>query len=605
MGISLLHLGQVRPFSQTTHHFHLAAASLIFLLALILRLGFIWQTHATPEFRSPTPGMDIDLHWQAAQELRRSDREGPNFALKMASAPAHIAYLALGQAVMGESLLRHRILGSLLGAASVLLIYWTSWSVTRSRGAALTSGLAAASLPSLVYFQSMVLKPSLGLPMLALLLALTCRPNAGRLRPLSFGLGIGTVLALLYAIQKATFLYPIVMTVYFATNPELARLSRLKTVVATWVVFLAVFWVPFGPAKLLGLTHSASPPVAGVHCRIGFHAGANGTYQALKGIPPWSYGHAFVSRLRAEVELGRRLTPEEAEHYYLGECWRFVFGHGREALALIGKKLGLFFNNYEAKGNQHFDRVRKQALLLDWLPLRFGSLLMLSTWGVIVLVGQGRRRSLILLLGIATAVLLANLLTFVTWRYRIDVVVPMLILAGPGALLPVRGLIELGRSGPRWWRRFARFSLQVLLPGIVVAFIASRPVDPELLKHASRVALRNERLSQRAEAIAPKLAKLESVSDPATGEALRIRLLIQKHRHSAAFRQIEGMLAQGRLNPFLIARFVTYLAWLGEAERAADLLSRLEREAPVIRAEALRWIDPLVRAWLELDRPGL
>ena len=95
------------------------------------------------------------------------------------------------------------------------------------------------------------------------------------------------------------------------------------------------------------------------------------------------------------------------------------------------------------------------------------------------------------------------------------------------------------------------------------------------------------------------------MSNPATGEALRVVLLIQQHRHSAAFRQIEGMLAQGRLNPFLIARFVTYLAWLGESERAADLLSRLEREAPVIRAEALHLLDPLVRAWLELDPPKL
>ncbi len=91
MGISLLHLGQVRPFSQTTHRFHLAAASLIFLLALSLRLGFIWQTHDIPEFRTPTPGLDIDVHWQAARELRRLDREVPNFALKMASAPGQIA----------------------------------------------------------------------------------------------------------------------------------------------------------------------------------------------------------------------------------------------------------------------------------------------------------------------------------------------------------------------------------------------------------------------------------------------------------------------------------------------------------------------------------
>lgn len=38
------------------------------------------------------------------------------------------------------------------------------------------------------------------------------------------------------------------------------------------------------------------------------------------------------------------------------------------------------------------------------------------------------------------------------------------------------------------------------------------------------------------------------------------------------------MPAQGRLNPLLIARFVPCLAWLGEPEREADLLSRLERE---------------------------
>ena len=114
------------------------------------------------------------------------------------------------------------------------------------------------------------------------------------------------------------------------------------------------------------------------------------------------------------------------------------------------------------------------------------------------------------------------------------------------------------------------------------------------------LAQRNAELSRRAEAATAKLAEIEGMSDPARGEALRIRLLVRLHRHSEAFERIEEMLEQGRFDPMLVARFVTYLAWLDEPERAADLLSRLEQQTPKIHAAALRRLDPLAGAWLEL-----
>lgn len=578
----------------------LLACSLVFVLALGLRLEFVRQTQGIPEFRTPPPGLDVDLHWQAAQELRRRDGTGPNFALRMASAPGHIAFLALNQAVLGDSLVRHRVLRSLLGAVSTLLIYWASWSLTRSRWAALASGLAAASLPSLVYFQTMVLKPALSLPLLALLLAVVFRPVAPT-RPLGLGIGVGAVVGLLWVIQRNTFLYLLVLIVYFAADPSQKAKNRLRTVLATGLAFAMVAWAVPAMPKLLGISPPLFLPVAGVHARVGFHSGANGAYHALEGIPDLPYGHAFVSRLRAEIETGRMLTPAEADRHHLARSWRFVRENRGEASTLVLRKLALLFNDYEVKGNQQLDRIRSEAPILDRLPLGFGSLLILAIWGVVAVVEQGRRRALIPLLGIAAAVVAANVLTFVTWRYRIDLVVPMLVLAGPGALWLARGLIDLGRSGPGRRRRIGGFGRRVLLPAVIAAVIAFRPVDPELDATASRGAQRNAELSRRAEVTKARLAEIECAGDPARGETLRVRLLVRLHRHSEAFQRIEGMLAQGRFDPLLIARFLTYLAWLDEPGRAAGLLSRLERQAPGVRAAALRRLDPLVGAWLELE----
>ena len=59
---------QLQPAARS-HAVALTAMSL-YVLALFLRLVFIWQSCDLPDFRTPTPGLDICLHWEGAKQIR-------------------------------------------------------------------------------------------------------------------------------------------------------------------------------------------------------------------------------------------------------------------------------------------------------------------------------------------------------------------------------------------------------------------------------------------------------------------------------------------------------------------------------------------------------
>lgn len=66
----------------------LKVSALIFFLAFVIRLLFILETMNIPAFRTPNPGMDIDIHWQAARLIvQGATTSEPYFELMMPSTP--------------------------------------------------------------------------------------------------------------------------------------------------------------------------------------------------------------------------------------------------------------------------------------------------------------------------------------------------------------------------------------------------------------------------------------------------------------------------------------------------------------------------------------
>jgi 4-amino-4-deoxy-L-arabinose transferase-like glycosyltransferase len=588
-------LDEAIPNKKRRVRFWLLLAGLV-VLALSLRLGYIWGSHDLLQFRTPTPGLDIDLHWQAAQEMRQSAQDGPRFALMTPSAPLFPGLLSLLQTFLGESLWPYRIVMALLGSLTVLLIFLAVRRISRERSPAWISGLIAACYPVTVYFDTRLIKAAPELCLLAaLIMLLTHFRKRSTWENLAYSCGLGLLLALLITSQLNTFLYFLAVVLFVWLQFECSVKQRLMTVgvVTAWVGLAGLLMNNLD--DVFEDQHPVFIPVSGIHTLIGFHPGATGSYHNLEGIPGFPYGHAFIARMKAEVELGKSLTPQQADRYYLGKTIDFIGEHPAEAIGLIFKKMFLFLNNFETKGNEYFYDLKARSTLLSLLPLSFGVLLILAYFGCVYMFRIQQRRLLLLLGLLAGCVLASNLITFVTWRYRLHVIVPLILLAGPG-LLEIGHLLKTGFK-----QKVLRVpkALVVMLPAVLIGLFSFWPVDAAAVAKMESKVRDNLRFSENAET---RLQIIESLQQDSSFRAQlkKVNMLFLVQRHSLAFKMVRDLVERHIESPPANYFYVRYLAWMGDSNKALSFMTLLRDTRPQAYTATLRMMPPLMRDWLRV-----
>ncbi|GIW71851.1 MAG: hypothetical protein KatS3mg102_1393 [Planctomycetota bacterium] len=584
----------------------------LYAVALALRLGFIAQSQGLPEFRTPTPGLDVQLHWHAARHLRAGTPE-PVFELMMPSAPLHPYAVAAFQALLGEDLRLHRIARAALAAISVPLVFWLGLRLGRSRLAAALAALLLAVLPSWIYFDTMVLKVSLEMPLVGALLALlllgpppaACSYARAAVR----GGAAGLVLALLLLSQGATAGYALVAAGYVLTAGGRSPARRAGGAAApsgaarvAWLVpmlgLLALSQLAYRQrSALLGCSPRHFLPVGGVHVRVGMQPGAAGTYDSVGGIPPFPYGHTFIARMVAEASAGRPLSWQQADRLHLREAWGLVREQPGEAVRILLRKAALFCNGHELAGNHYLGVLAQDCSVLRLPGTGWAGLLLLGAAGTLVLVRERRWALVWLLGGLVGSVLVANLIGFVTWRYRLHATLPLGLLAVFGLRELGRGAQALLRRGPER-RRAARALLAAALLLAPLAWLAFRPVEPRLLAAMTKTALGNRRLSEQAEAIAAELARPAALAaDPLHARLVRAGLLHRLARFTEAFQQVRAIAEHHPAEIAASRQYVVYLLWLGEYDQLDAFLRRLRAHHPESLAALLRSLRPGSPLW--------
>jgi 4-amino-4-deoxy-L-arabinose transferase-like glycosyltransferase len=573
----------------------------ILLVGALVRVAYVAATADDPRYRAPTPGLDIDLHLQAARELGLGPEDGPPIALMMASTPAYPALLALLMQVVGDQLLGLRLAQGLLSLLLPVGLYLAGRRV-RDRGA----GLAAAGLwalyAPLVHFDVHLEKSVLELGPLALALALLFLPAAttGR-QALVRGLGLGVALAIMTASQLGAIIVAATVLLAVLVFQPGARRLRLITAASALVLVLGVL------GGIQAWRHAQPEPVCraqtGVHVRVGFHHGAHGAYSRVESIPAYPYGHVFHAHMVAELAEGRRLDDAASNGWHVRQAWAWIRDHAGPATGMLLRKLRLVVSDFEAKGNDFFPDLVERVTLLRYLPVSFGVLLMLAMLGLLVLATRPpegdaarwrpRRAGGVLALVLA-ACMLPALVTFVTWRYRLPMVVPMLLLAG---VATAEVVARLGRwlGGQRVAsRRELGASLAVLaLAGLATFW----PAPADVVSEMRSVSARNLGDSVRAETDVLILASVES--RPASVERLRKRaeLLIGLTRYREAYQASADYIAAADpvSDANVVASYLRLSAWLGRSERLTTLLARL---TPRTRQEVYQLVGPTELAWL-------
>ncbi len=561
------------------------------------RLGFIVESRNFPDFRTPTPGMDVDLEWNAVRLLRQKPIAEPTFELHALSAPFNTTFLSVTRGLLGESLFAHRILYAGIASLASALLFGFTLRVSGRPMEALVATVLMGMQPTWIYLSTLPLKTAitvgLGVALLwtAFEISQACSTRtAALLTSLHLCFGV-----LLFLTQMNTLLIWGSTTLFILGSGPARRERRFVVAAAMATCGLVVLALSFALGRFIDWKPAGNPQ-AGIHTRVGFHTGATGYYSGIRGIPPTPIGHSYIARMAAEIETGRPLTFAQANAHHLSITLDYIANNTTESVLLVGRKILLFFNDFAPNGNYYLEELRGRSRILATLPIGFGVLIVCASWGVLALVRKSRWNVLFLLGGAITGVLAANLATFVTSRYRISAMAPLAILSTIGLSFAVDRLRNL-RTGkaPVW-----RIIRDLFLPGLAATLLVFTPVvSAEERASALRTATANLRRSERAESLLARLSVINT-REPLPADLMKERgfLLLRLQRFTEAFQDLERVAELTPDDPQVLRQLLAMTVVGGDYERAIEISRQCRRRFRWNEDDFLRGQEEAVRAVL-------
>ncbi|UCG42284.1 MAG: glycosyltransferase family 39 protein [candidate division WOR-3 bacterium] len=430
------------PRPRSAHWFGIIATA-----GFVVRLAYILQSRGSdPLFNSPQ--MDSLYHHRWALAVA----SGTEFISDaFFRAPLYPYFLGLIYRLAGADLLSVRIVQAVVGGLSCGLMYLLarrilaerqdaglSVSPSAERNARIT-GFVMAAYPMAVYFDAELLIPVLLLFLLLfglILLYRSCDQDRQWYLPgLVFGLAAITrpnVLAFLAGLVVWLFLryrrraWKRILVLLGA-----AAMVILPVTVRNYVVgrrFVPIAWQ------------------AGTNFYIGNNPESDGVTAILPGTRASWWGGFNDVKSQAEVALGRRLRGADIDRYWLSRGLEFWRERPLQGIRLLLRKLLVLTSGAEVSNNRDVYFFKRYTWLdrlvfrTTWLKFPFGLLLPLSLVGV-VLTWRSRKRLLPVYVFVVSYGF-SFVLFFVTARFRMGLIPPLVLLA-------VCGAAELWRSRGR------------------------------------------------------------------------------------------------------------------------------------------------------------
>ncbi|HTM08797.1 MAG TPA: tetratricopeptide repeat protein [Verrucomicrobiae bacterium] len=395
----------------------------VFLVALALRLAYLYQIESIPLFYNLIGDPRGYDDW--AQAIAGGDWLGQGVFYQ---APLYPYFLAGLQTIFGHDLWRVRVAQAALSAVTCSLLYLTGKNFF-SRGAGLAAGLFFAFSAPAIFFAAVVDKTALD-PFLVVLLVYLLSSTGEKIAA-SKWLAAGVVLGLLGLSRENALVWIPVIALWiwfrFASAPRLER-ARWG---ALFALGLSLILLPIGIRNLIvGGEFTLTTAQAGVNFFIGNNPDADGTYDSIRrATGEKQFEQPEATRL-AEEGAGRSLSPREVSKYWIGRSWDYIRSQPGHWLRLLGKKWLLVWNVREIDDSDDFYLYQQWSRLLALLAAvtHFGVLFPLAAAGCALTWRQWRR--LWLLYAMLGSFALSVALFYVFARYRFPLVPLLALFAG-------------------------------------------------------------------------------------------------------------------------------------------------------------------------------
>lgn len=406
----------------------------IFLLALLLRLGYLADVSESPYFG--TLILDAEEYDHLAEELRRG-----NWRLDEKQTYVHgLGYPAFLAAlkIPGFGPADFRLWQAVLGALSCVLIYRIARRLFDRRVAVIAGTVAAAYWPFLFFGGELfatTLFIFIQLLLVDALLRFGERPDHAK------GVAAGVILGLLVA-TRANALLAIPVALWWICRCSRAASDGDRR--RLWPSFAVALVLTLSPLALRNHIVQGGPvPFQGAWS---FYMGAN---PQADGTPYVRQGLQWQRHELLPLRAGF-FEPVSKGFYYLRSGVRFAAENPGQYLHLLYRKFRLFWHAFEIPVSSDLSYYREHSILYRILLVNFGVVAPLAVAGLFP--GGGRRDDRYLLLWTFVLVSLATGMLFtVSARYRVPAAPFLIILAAHA----IRQLTDLLRA--RDWRRTGGF----------------------------------------------------------------------------------------------------------------------------------------------------
>jgi tetratricopeptide (TPR) repeat protein len=434
-------------------------AAAIFSLALVIRLLNLQQLHANdPFFALPSP--DPRLYHEWALRIASGELLGEGVFLQ---GPLYPYLLAMVYRIFGPGFLLPRLLQCVLGALSCVL----TWAVARElfdRRVAAVAGFGAALYAMSVFYEGSLLIANILVPLnLWLLLAALRAMEAPTLRG---WLGVGLIAGLSALARPNMLLFPPLVVLWMGWGlPERYAWGRR---VRWMAVFLVGVSLCVGVSALRNYVVAGDPVLVSASAGMNFFNGNNPAANGMHKVPPLfdrtqaddPVEQNRIYKAVAERAAGRTLLASEVSSFWLAQGLQYARASPAAWLQLLGRKLLLFLNAFEAWNNRSYAVSSQFSWVLRLPLLGFGVVLPLALLGLGLSARHWRR--LVPAYALLIVYLATSVLFFVLSRYR-HPLLPLLLIFAAHAVVWI-----VDRLRQRQWVLLS-LALAALVPAAALA----------------------------------------------------------------------------------------------------------------------------------------
>ncbi len=441
---------------------------LIFALALAMRLAYVAEIRTEPDFERPLVDAGYHDYWawgmaSGSWDLPDGASVDPKIATTPYFRPPLPAYwLALVFKGFGHDHLIARILQSLLGAASCVLLWAIGVRLFDRRTAAIAGALSAVYW-ILPYFDSEYRE--VGLLVFLYAAAVLCLLRYRDL-PTPWRAGLAGLLLGLAVLAKPNGLLLAAGSMGWILWVMRSRLER-KTVLRHAGALVAGVALCVTPVTLRNLVAGDDLVLVssngGINLFIGNNPAATGLAVDMpRDLPRFHSAFDYPEIVRTiEEREGRQLSHSGVSQWFAARAREYALANPGRVLEMALSKAGAFWSGVEIVSEKDLVASRNQSTVLRLVPLDFSSVFATALLGLILLVlpyFKGRsdpaeasspcdRGALGLVLLFIGITFLSYLPFFVTARYRAPII-PLMLLLSACWLRHIGSLARARRFGP-------------------------------------------------------------------------------------------------------------------------------------------------------------